>query len=138
MSGFYGPIPEGCDEVIGGEDEVLVDLDTPAAVERAGRILASWDFIGELQGHKAEFWPSRHGGQHLRVTLAWDMPLIVRIAWSVVLGGDVLHAVFSFARGYQRLFRPMEALVDVAKTEPGRQTPDELHDSETPEESEPF
>lgn len=113
MSGFYGSVPLDCIEIVGKSNEILVDFDEEGKWKRASLWLA-YGIFEEFDKHQAEWWESRNGGKHLRLVLEHDMPIITRVAWSIVLGGDVLHGVFSLARGYQRLFRPStsEKVVD--------------------------
>lgn len=107
MSGFNSPAPDNVAEEIGRENEILVDIDSARDEERFWKTLRFMAGEGYISVARVEYWPSRNKGTHMRIVLLKNMAFIEKVAWSIVLGGDLLHGIFSMARGYQRLFRPL-------------------------------
>jgi hypothetical protein len=87
---------ERFDVVRSSPTTLLLDLDTPEAIEQFYRVLPK---VAEHFGvERREEWKSKSGKQHVRVFLDAPQPLAVRLALQAALGSDGIREVLSLKR----------------------------------------
>jgi hypothetical protein len=104
---------ETFDVIQANENTLLLDLDTPEAVETFNRVLPKVD---EQYGvERSEAWHSKSGNNHVAVTLKTALPISIRIALQAALGSDGVREVLATQRMLNGcvepsvLFRPKDA-----------------------------
>lgn len=103
-------IADGFEVVRGADDVLLLDLDTPAALEQYNRILPC--VMEHFSVLEVEEWASKSGHTHVRLKVGYGLPWAMRYALQAALGSDGLRealAIRQMLNGCDEaaiLFRP--------------------------------